>query len=269
MAQVLDTYIIEGNRYTLMGFKKNRSVAIMSDGKKNYEFDLTKEQFVGEKPVEAKEKTVEKAVEKTSDTQAYSQCSDCKRKLPLSEFAKFKGGTLRKQCQTCFGVRISEGRKSAKAKASKEMKPNEPIESTTEMSLEEEMNRHQEKAMVVAKRLAEGFKAGLNQPSSEVIKAVKLPITSRFKEITTEMSDLYERKNADYGNSFANSLDEFGIIAGIVRLSDKMSRVKALTKNDKQLVLDESLKDTLRDLANYSIMTLMWLEENEGGKVNE
>ena len=85
----------------------------------------------------------------------------------------------------------------------------------------------------------------------------------RFREITENMADLYERKNKDYGDSFSNSLDEFGVIAGVVRLSDKMNRIKALTKNDEQLVLDESIKDTLQDLANYSIMTLMWLEGRE------
>ena len=88
----------------------------------------------------------------------------------------------------------------------------------------------------------------------------------RFREITESMADLYERKNKDYGDSFNNSLDEFGVIAGVVRLSDKMSRIKALTKNGEQLVLDESIKDTLQDLANYSIMTLMWLE-GEGNEV--
>ena len=85
----------------------------------------------------------------------------------------------------------------------------------------------------------------------------------RFREITDNMADLYERKNKDYGDSFSNSLDEFGVIAGVVRLSDKMSRIKALTKNGEQLVLDESIKDTLQDLANYSIMTMMWLEGEE------
>ena len=85
----------------------------------------------------------------------------------------------------------------------------------------------------------------------------------RFREITESMADLYERKNKDYGDSFSNSLDEFGVIAGVVRLSDKMNRIKALTKNGEQLVLDESIKDTLQDLANYSIMTMMWLEGEE------
>ena len=42
-----------------------------------------------------------------------------------------------------------------------------------------------------------------------------------------------------------------------------MNRIKALTKNGEQLVLDESIKDTLQDLANYAIMTMMWLEEKE------
>lgn len=86
----------------------------------------------------------------------------------------------------------------------------------------------------------------------------------RFEEITTEMTDLYKRKNEDYGDSFSSSLDEFGVIAGVVRLSDKVNRIKALTQNDSQQVKDESIKDTLKDLANYAIMTLMWLEGNGG-----
>lgn len=88
----------------------------------------------------------------------------------------------------------------------------------------------------------------------------------QFKAITQEMADLYERKNQDYGDSFSQSLDEFGLIAGVIRLNDKMNRVKALTKKGTQQVKDESIKDTLKDLANYSIMTLMWLEGKEQNK---
>ena len=65
----------------------------------------------------------------------------------------------------------------------------------------------------------------------------------RFREITENMADLYERKNKDYGDSFSNSLDEFGVIAGVVRLSDKLNRLKTLV--DSKAEVDESKKDKI------------------------
>lgn len=83
----------------------------------------------------------------------------------------------------------------------------------------------------------------------------------KFKALTTEMADTYERKNADYGDSYGESLNEFGIIAGVVRMGDKFNRLKSLSKHQRRRVKDESLRDTLLDLANYAIMSVMWLEE--------
>ena len=96
---------------------------------------------------------------------------------------------------------------------------------------------------------------GKYQPHFENMKV------KRFREITESMADLYERKNKDYGDSFSNSLDEFGEIAGLIRLNDKLNRLKTLV--DSKAEVDESKKDTLIDLANYAIMQLMWLEGRE------
>lgn len=81
-----------------------------------------------------------------------------------------------------------------------------------------------------------------------------------FTDITTSMARTYAAKNHDYGNSFDKSLDKFGIIAGIVRMGDKMNRIESLAVK-KAEVNDESIKDTLLDLATYSVMTLMWLNK--------
>lgn len=81
------------------------------------------------------------------------------------------------------------------------------------------------------------------------------------ENICKELTETYKKKNADYGNSFENSLDKHGLIAGIVRMDDKMSRLISLNSKNEQLVLDESLRDTLMDLANYAIMSVMWLDE--------
>ena len=83
----------------------------------------------------------------------------------------------------------------------------------------------------------------------------------RFKDITKIMSDIFIRKNHDYGNSFEQSLNEEGITASRIRMGDKWNRYKQLSKGVKAQVNDESIKDTLIDIATYAIMTIMWLDK--------
>lgn len=85
-------------------------------------------------------------------------------------------------------------------------------------------------------------------------------------ELCKELNALYERKNHDYGDSFHQSFEEEGMAMVRIRLSDKLNRLKALTKHGGQQVKDESIRDTLIDLANYAIMAVMEVEdtENEG-----
>ena len=84
-------------------------------------------------------------------------------------------------------------------------------------------------------------------------------------KICQSMTDLYERKNHDYGDSFAKMRKEFDN-AILIRIYDKFSRLKTLKSGATQKVSDESIKDTLFDLANYCIMELveMEMDENEG-----
>ena len=81
----------------------------------------------------------------------------------------------------------------------------------------------------------------------------------QFMDITTDMAKTYTAKNHDYGDSFKESLDEFGLVAAVVRIGDKMNRIKSLIKK-KAEVKDESIQDTLLDMANYCIMTVMWVD---------
>jgi hypothetical protein len=80
------------------------------------------------------------------------------------------------------------------------------------------------------------------------------------KQILNEMHDTYKRKNADYGNSFEEQFKEYGLLSVLIRLDDKMRRLKQLSKNEAQ-VKDESLRDTLMDLCNYSVMSVMELDK--------
>lgn len=82
-------------------------------------------------------------------------------------------------------------------------------------------------------------------------------------EICDEIKVLYQKKNHDYGDSFGQSFQDYGILAGIVRMEDKFNRLKKLARGGDQKVMDESIRDTLIDLANYSIMTVLELEESD------
>ena len=70
----------------------------------------------------------------------------------------------------------------------------------------------------------------------------------------------YVAKNADYGNSFSETFERFGLTAPIVRMWDKLQRIETLSRQDAK-VKDESIRDTLLDLANYAIMTVMELDK--------
>ena len=69
---------------------------------------------------------------------------------------------------------------------------------------------------------------------------------------------IFEKKNRDYGDAFA----KYGTIGVLVRMGDKISRLMNIEKTKIQLVEDESLKDTLLDLHNYTAMAIMVLEDN-------
>lgn len=85
-----------------------------------------------------------------------------------------------------------------------------------------------------------------------------------FKRITNEMGELYEKKNKDYGNTFTKGYEEYGMIMPLIRIEDKFNRFKQLTVNDEIMIKTESLRDTLIDLANYTVMTIMELDKKEG-----
>ena len=49
-------------------------------------------------------------------------------------------------------------------------------------------------------------------------------MTMNFREITDYMYQIYEKKNADYGDSFSKTYDEFGLTASAIRINDKTER---------------------------------------------
>lgn len=85
----------------------------------------------------------------------------------------------------------------------------------------------------------------------------------QFMAITQNMTKTYAAKNHDYGDSFEQSLDEEGMAASRIRMGDKWNRYKTLSKTKDIRVKDESIKDTLLDMANYAIMTVMWMNKKQ------
>ena len=92
----------------------------------------------------------------------------------------------------------------------------------------------------------------------------------QFANEAKQCVELYSRKNHDYGNSFDKGMDNIGIAYGVGRIYDKMNRLVTLTKKEAQ-VKDESIDDTLRDLACYSMMMLAYCKrqiEKEHSKID-
>ena len=81
-----------------------------------------------------------------------------------------------------------------------------------------------------------------------------------FASIVKEMTELYAKKNHDYGNSFDESCDKIGIGYPLGRLLDKMNRLIACMGKEDKMQVNESIEDTLKDLACYSVMTLSYLK---------
>lgn len=88
----------------------------------------------------------------------------------------------------------------------------------------------------------------------------------RHKKICENLNAIYQVKNRDYGDSFGETYRKLGLISAVTRITDKCNRIQSLARMADQQgdVLDESIDDTLLDMANYCIMTYIEREiENE------
>lgn len=92
----------------------------------------------------------------------------------------------------------------------------------------------------------------------------------RFYELIAQIQDLHDRKNANYSednNPLSNfeACENIGVPAPLgclVRMGDKWSRIQELAKGKQDLV-GESMKDTLMDMAVYSLICIILLEKEE------
>ena len=66
-----------------------------------------------------------------------------------------------------------------------------------------------------------------------------------FASIVKEMTELYAKKNHDYGNSFDESCDKIGTGYPLGRLLDKMNRLIACMGKEDKMQINESIEDIL------------------------
>lgn len=89
---------------------------------------------------------------------------------------------------------------------------------------------------------------------------------NNFTSKAVECIELYAKKNHDYGNSFEKGCDDIGQAYAIGRLYDKMNRLVNVSRSESE-VKDESLEDTLKDLACYSLMYLAYLDKKRAERI--
>lgn len=88
----------------------------------------------------------------------------------------------------------------------------------------------------------------------------------RHEELCKHIHEVYKAKNLAYGDSFGRSFDDWGIPAAAIRITDKFNRFINLAKHPEIDSGDEAITDTLLDMANYAVMTVMELEKKYGGE---
>ena len=107
--------------------------------------------------------------------------------------------------------------------------------------------------------------------SGVVPKELITPEVVALRDQQNKMLNLMAKKNADYGNAFNKGCDKLGYRYGLARMYDKANRLIHLIEDDfqgcnKPNVKDESMFDTIQDLANYCNMLLAWLNTTVEGE---
>lgn len=83
-----------------------------------------------------------------------------------------------------------------------------------------------------------------------------------YKRLQADMLQTFVDKDSDYGDSFGKTYEKYGIVSALTRMSDKLNRIDNLTAinsrdSSAKMKVDESIEDTLLDLANYAMLTYL------------
>lgn len=97
-------------------------------------------------------------------------------------------------------------------------------------------------------------KVSLDQVSEEAVEA----FTKRSHIDTREIVKVLLAKNADYGDAW----QRYGIFTPLIRINDKILRVKTLSGGAQAMVASENIVDTLQDIVGYGLLALLKLRNN-------
>lgn len=97
---------------------------------------------------------------------------------------------------------------------------------------------------------------------SEQDKEAAMSLLHHFS-LANELHKTWQQKNKAYGDSFSKSVEKYGLSSALTRMSDKWNRIENLIMKSDTNVGDEPLRDSLMDLANYCLMTVMCIEKDE------
>jgi len=92
-------------------------------------------------------------------------------------------------------------------------------------------------------------------------------VAAHFNEICDDLKDLYARKNKDYGNAWQKHLYKYGLRPFTMRVSEKIDRIDSIIDNGGAQVKDESILDTMLDIAAYAIMTAAEIKADSDKKI--
>lgn len=86
----------------------------------------------------------------------------------------------------------------------------------------------------------------------------------KINEACIDLANVLKQKNKKYGDSFTKTADEYGNAVLLLRIQDKLNRLKQiLILNESVDNTGESELDTLLDLAGYAVLAKIYLEDKK------
>lgn len=99
------------------------------------------------------------------------------------------------------------------------------------------------------------------------------------EDFTSRMREIVAKKNHDYSGGDTDAFKNFKMVEGLeicspeqgflTRITDKLSRIINFMKTNNLQVKDESVEDTLLDLANYVILLAGYIKSKKNEELKE
>ena len=107
--------------------------------------------------------------------------------------------------------------------------------------------------------------------------ALYTPYEQKYMDVINKLKETFLKKNHDYGSSVKKNYDKFeaygkneGLKYVFGRIAEKHDRLENLIYGDHaNQVTDESVEDTLLDMANYAILAAVSIQEHKANSVQE